>query len=546
MMVSPSGHVSLTSPVSQDGTMLQRAVAMLGPDWQLLNPPAPSDPAAAAIGTSLPAVLANPAFGVILLDIAPRISPAAVEQFRAMLDTEGFARVFPGNLPVVHRVLPPAHLGRLPDIIDYAFSWEPPLTVRHDAAWVEMLRDLLTGAPVDAGVLVGAAGRGKMRAETPEAYEKSVLVAQRSPSALLLAGCGLLIAIGGATAAWWQLMATEPEEAPYALAAGDEVNPAVPMTSGGGGWKEAEPPTIRPSPVPNQESAFADAASASQEPLNLANGQAAETSSSRLDDQTKSGVSVPGITIQNEVGPKPAGGDVAAAASSIGDVPVAEAALTESEQVLGPDSRLTGATLARPEDVATAARGASAAPDGPADAQQLPIPNDSVAGVVAVRTDSVSGMSTAAESVVTIHATSPEALQPTPEVRHEVTSPPIAMASVESSAVEPRTGTIGSLSHDLQRPPDALLSALLQRGDAMLALGDVSAARLFYERAAAKGSGRSATALGKTYEWEVLAQLGARGIASNAVMAARWYRVALALGDVEAGPLLARVERLHP
>ena len=122
-MVSPSNHVSLTSSVSQDDTMLQRAVAMLGPDWQLLNPPASSDRAAAAIGTSLPAVLANSAFGVILIDIAPRISHAAVEQFRAMLDTEGFVRVFPGNLPVVHRVLPPEHLGRLPDIIDYAFGF---------------------------------------------------------------------------------------------------------------------------------------------------------------------------------------------------------------------------------------------------------------------------------------------------------------------------------------------------------------------------------------------------------------------------------------
>jgi TPR repeat protein len=91
-----------------------------------------------------------------------------------------------------------------------------------------------------------------------------------------------------------------------------------------------------------------------------------------------------------------------------------------------------------------------------------------------------------------------------------------------------------------------VLSALLRRGDAMLALGDVSAARLFYERAAATGSGRSATALGKTYEREVLAQLGARGVADDAAMAARWYRAALALGDVEARPLLDRIESFHP
>jgi hypothetical protein len=298
--------------------------------------------------------------------------------------------------------------------------------------------------------------------------------------------------------------------------------------------------------MPNQGSAFVDATSAPPEPLNLVNGKAAETSSSRLNDQAKSGVSVPGTTIQNKVGPQPAGGDVAAAASPIGDVPVAEAALTESEQVLGPESRLSGATLARAEDVAMVARRASAAPDGPAYAQQLHIPNDSVAGVGTALTDTVSGMSTEAESVVTIYAQSPEAPQPTPGVRHEVTSPPIAMAPVESSAAEPGIGTVGSLSHGLQRLPDDVLSALLRRGDAMLALGDVSAARLFYERAAATGSGRSATALGKTYEREVLAQLGARGVADDAAMAARWYRVALALGDVEARPLLDRIESLHP
>ena len=541
MIVSPSDQVSLTSLVSQDDIVLRRAVAVLGSDWQLLNPAAPSGPAMVAVGTSLPAVLANSAYGVILLDIAPRISPAAVEQFRAMLGNAGFVQVFSGNLPVVHRALPPEHLSRLPDIIDYAFSWESPITVRDDVAWIEMVRILLTGVPVDAGVRVSAENSGNMRDEAVEAHNYSAPATHRSSSVLLFAGCGLLVALSGAT----MFMAAKPREAPHVLTAGDNARLTVPMVSSGSGWKDTEPPTIIPS-LTNQGSASADAASTSPEPLHLANSQPVEALSSRLDEQTKAGISVPSITIQNMSGPKQTSDDVAAAASPIGDVPMAEPALIASEQVLGPDNYLSGVTLVRPEDVAAAVPGVNAASDASTDAQQLIVPNGSAADVVPVPTDNVSGMSTETEAVVTTHATRPETPQPTQEIALQATSPSIALATVENSVVQPRAGTIESLPSGLRGSPDALLSTLLRRGDAMLALGDVSAARLFYERAAATGSGRSATALGKTYDREVLAQLGARGIAGDATMAARWYRVALTLGDAEAGPLLSRIEHSHP
>jgi len=74
----------------------------------------------------------------------------------------------------------------------------------------------------------------------------------------------------------------------------------------------------------------------------------------------------------------------------------------------------------------------------------------------------------------------------------------------------------------------------------MLALGDVSAARLLYERAAS-GSGHAATAAGKTYDPAFLSQLGVRGIRADPGIAAEWYRKAVALGDVEADQLLRRL-----
>ena len=75
----------------------------------------------------------------------------------------------------------------------------------------------------------------------------------------------------------------------------------------------------------------------------------------------------------------------------------------------------------------------------------------------------------------------------------------------------------------------------------MLSLGDISAARLLYERAAALGSARAATAVGKTFDPAFLATIHASGIPPDPAAAASWYRKAAALGDSEAADRLARL-----
>lgn len=75
----------------------------------------------------------------------------------------------------------------------------------------------------------------------------------------------------------------------------------------------------------------------------------------------------------------------------------------------------------------------------------------------------------------------------------------------------------------------------------MLALGDISAARLLYERAASLGSARAATALGKTYDPAFLATIQVSGLAPNRAAAAAWYQKAAGLGDAEAEGRLARL-----
>ena len=89
---------------------------------------------------------------------------------------------------------------------------------------------------------------------------------------------------------------------------------------------------------------------------------------------------------------------------------------------------------------------------------------------------------------------------------------------------------------------EAMIGLLLQRGDAALAVGDIIAARLLFERAASLGSPAAATAAGKTYDIDFLLRSGARGIRADPAMAATWFRRAAALGDADARARLERIE----
>jgi TPR repeat protein len=88
----------------------------------------------------------------------------------------------------------------------------------------------------------------------------------------------------------------------------------------------------------------------------------------------------------------------------------------------------------------------------------------------------------------------------------------------------------------------AMIGLLVQRGDASLVEGDIVAARLLFERAAAMGSAAAATAVGATYDIDFLLRAGARGVRADPAAAAAWYRKAAALGDPEARARLARIE----
>jgi len=84
---------------------------------------------------------------------------------------------------------------------------------------------------------------------------------------------------------------------------------------------------------------------------------------------------------------------------------------------------------------------------------------------------------------------------------------------------------------------------LLQQGEAHLSLGDITGARMFFQKAANAGDANAAIALGRSFEPDFLANLKVKGMTPDIEAARRWYRRAIDLGSKEA---FDRLERLKP
>ena len=79
---------------------------------------------------------------------------------------------------------------------------------------------------------------------------------------------------------------------------------------------------------------------------------------------------------------------------------------------------------------------------------------------------------------------------------------------------------------------------LLARGDLLLGSGDVTSARLFYERAADASDAQAALRLSESYDPAFLAEARLNRAAGNVLLAAQWYQRAAELGASEADTLL--------
>jgi TPR repeat protein len=81
---------------------------------------------------------------------------------------------------------------------------------------------------------------------------------------------------------------------------------------------------------------------------------------------------------------------------------------------------------------------------------------------------------------------------------------------------------------------------MLSRGDAFLAAGDLTSARLFYQYATDAGDGAAALRLGQTFDPAFLQKANFTPLHGDPKQAAYWYRRALELGNTEAKVLLGK------
>jgi TPR repeat protein len=100
------------------------------------------------------------------------------------------------------------------------------------------------------------------------------------------------------------------------------------------------------------------------------------------------------------------------------------------------------------------------------------------------------------------------------------------------------------------RPPASAddaseIAAKMKIGAELMANGDVTAARMMFERAAEAGEAAAAFALAETYDPAVLRRLRLRGgIAPDVALARRWYEKARDLGSIAAPERIVRLTQI--
>lgn len=134
-------------------------------------------------------------------------------------------------------------------------------------------------------------------------------------------------------------------------------------------------------------------------------------------------------------------------------------------------------------------------------------------------------------------ATPPPVATPSPPVA-TAPSPPVAAPS------PPRPAAPAVATPPAPPPIRTDAKALIDRGDEMLRIGNVIAARMLYERAADLGAGLAALKLGDTYTQTFLDNHKLRGIKPDEDMASKWYQRAQKLGEPGAREQLQAMHRL--
>jgi hypothetical protein len=151
-------------------------------------------------------------------------------------------------------------------------------------------------------------------------------------------------------------------------------------------------------------------------------------------------------------------------------------------------------------------------------------------------TNSVRGSAFPASQAAVSPATGAYSSAEAPAVR-SAASQATRASSATVSPPEPASGipvATAPVMPSASPPLPAEGAELLARGDSFVLIGDITSARVFYERAANAGDRRAAVRMGATFDPAFLRRAGLRRTFGDPVEARSWYRRAFELGAVEA------------
>lgn len=120
-----------------------------------------------------------------------------------------------------------------------------------------------------------------------------------------------------------------------------------------------------------------------------------------------------------------------------------------------------------------------------------------------------------------------------PPARDDKTTPIALFLAAAPTPVAP-PALAETTTQSIAVADSALVRTYLERGDQMMGIKDISAARKFYEFAARAGNASGAAKLATTYDPDVLHRLGVVGLQPDVAKAIELYREAAALGDPDA------------
>ncbi|MBI0534699.1 hypothetical protein D9599_03830 [Roseomonas sp. KE2513] len=523
--------------------------------------------------------LLHPAHGVALIDLSPEDQPAAAARFRAAYRARGAGAV----PPVVYLSLSEADRWRLTVLLDAAFSAGPG---PGGGAWLERARALLSEMPAVQAPVAAAPVAEMPVAEMPVAEMPVAAVPVVEVPVGKAPGSGMpeapapvaesrLAADGMAEISLTEALAAQPAEirlAEMLAAQPAEIRLAeVPVAETAGNHPpEAtveEAVGARPAEIRFHETV---AAAAEPGPAEEAGPPAAVPPVVLAAAGSRPGMArwalplavllLAGVGAAAWTGHLPLPGGwaaprapstppVASVGPDAGTVAPAPAPAPAPREA--PGQPVTAAAAPEPEPVEAPAPVVAAMAPGPATENAEASPGERADELAASGQPSADPVKEAEgpvlASALPVPPAGPALPAPAPVPEEAPVAGPVA-GLAEPPLPEPSLLGLAAMPSAVAapRPPPGpvapeMLAALVRRGDAMMAIGDVSAARLLYERAAAAGSGAAATAMGRSYDPEELAALQVRGLRGDPAMAATWYRRGVALGDPEARGLVHRL-----